>query len=165
MYAAELAAFDGTDLEDLQSFDVVAAVIGDVVTGPWWPGPHVEVARTRRDAHTSSTRCASEVAADVCNPSAPTAAIQIRLAPDQCTIATAAHELAHALAGVVAGHGPRFRRAYLDVVGVITNLSSLDRRHDLHVRQLTRAFAVADLAIGERGWPEPPAGTISAIAL
>ena len=35
------------------------------------------------------------------------------------TPATLVHELAHALAGVAAGHGPAFRRAHVDLVGYV----------------------------------------------
>ncbi len=81
------------------------------------------------------------------------------------TVATAAHELAHALAGTGHGHDAVYRRAYLDVVRVITNLDSTDRRRDLHVDQLRVAFGAAGLAVGERSWAAPTDGTGSAIAL
>ncbi len=89
----------------------------------------------------------------------------IRLAPPQMTIATAAHELAHALAGPEAGHAPVFLAAYVDVVAVITNLDSRDRRHQLHVDQLRGAFGAAGLNVGRRQWPAPPESTGTAIAL
>jgi hypothetical protein len=81
------------------------------------------------------------------------------------TVATLAHELAHALAGSAAGHDAVFRIAYADVVGVITNLASTDRRRDLHVHQLLEAFTAAGLPVGARRWPAPPAATTGAIAL
>ena len=89
----------------------------------------------------------------------------IRLAGAQTTVATAAHELAHTLAGVAAGHGPVFRMAYLDVIAVITNADSTDRRHALHVGQLARALDEDELSVGDRRWPQPPTSTTSAIAL
>ncbi len=153
VYAAEAAAFDGTDLEAVVPFDVVAQAIESVVSGEWWPGPPVEVRPARRDAASSSARGVEGGIA------------VIRLAAGQTTIATAAHELAHALAGPAAGHSPTFLAAYLDVVAVITNLDSRDRRHRLHVDQLRASFDAARLAVGARGWPAPPPSTGSAIAL
>jgi len=156
VYAAEVAAFDGTDLEDVIGFARVASLLASVIEGPWWPGPIVDVRRARSDARSSSTRCAVSL----------TGAITvIRLADAQTTVATGAHELAHALAGVDAGHGPRFRTAYLDVVAVVTNFELTDRRRSLHVDQLAAAYAGADLAIGGRRWPAPPSSTTGAIAL
>jgi hypothetical protein len=153
VYAAEAAAFEGTDLESLLAFSAVAARIEAVVGGPWWPGPDVSVVSTRSDAGSSSARGGSG------------GGVVIRLAAEQLTVATAAHELAHALAGPGAGHSPVFLAAYLDVVSVITNLDSLDRRHQLHVAQLREAFADAGLLIGERTWPAPPEATGTAIVL
>jgi hypothetical protein len=157
LYAAELAAFDGTDLEVQIGHDFIARRIQDVVAGEWWPGPSIEVRRARADALASSTRCAL-AAAD------GSTAI-IRFAAEQTTTATAAHELAHALAGVAVGHGPVFRRAYLDVLAVITNLDSTDRRRDLHVGQLAAAFVARDLSVGDRQWAAPPLEDVGPIAL
>lgn len=152
VYAAELAAFDGTDLETVIGIDSVAAAIDGVLHGSWWPGPQVNVRATRRDARSSSARCGDGNGTT------------ISIAPPQATLATAAHELAHALAGVAAGHGVRFRQAHLDVVSVITNRNRASGRGDLHVDQLRAAYAAAGLAATGRDWPEPPsAGT--AIAL
>ncbi len=152
VYAAETAAFAGTDLETVRPFSDVAALIECVVQGEWWPGPPVRVRPARRDAASSSARHdAGETA--------------IRFAAGQLTIATAAHELAHALAGPAAGHSPVFLVAYLDVVAVITNLDSRDRRHQLHVEQLRRAVVAAGLAIGSRHWSAPPEASSTAIAL
>jgi hypothetical protein len=153
VYAAEAAAFEGTDLESVLPFDAVAAAIKAVVEGRWWPGTSVNVVPARRDATSSSARrCAGD-------------STVIRLAAEQLTIATAAHELAHALAGPAAGHSPVFLVAYLDVVAVITNIDSVDRRHDLHVGQLLDALDAAGLEVGVRRWPAPPESTGSAIAL
>lgn len=153
LYAAEAAAFDGTDLESVLPFDDVAAAIDAVVAGPWWPGAPVRVVPARRDARASSARRVEG------------AITVIRLSAEQLTIATAAHELAHALAGPAAGHGPLFLAAYLDVAAVITNLDSRDRRRDLHVVQLREALAAAGLIAGRRQWPAPPESTGAAIAL
>ncbi|HUS41864.1 MAG TPA: hypothetical protein VMY16_04280 [Ilumatobacteraceae bacterium] len=153
VYAAEAAAFDGTDLEVARSFDEVSTAIGAVVGGAWWPGPPVRVVPARRDARSSSARRIAD------------ATTVIRLASDQLTIATAAHELAHALAGPAAGHSSGFLAAYVDVIAVITNLDSLDRRHQLHVGQLREALDAVGLTVGRRGWPAPPESTGTAIVL
>ena len=153
VYAAEAAAFDGTDLELVRSFDEVSSVIAAVVEGNWWPGTPVRVVAARRDAASSSARERGD------------ASTVIRLAADQTTIATAAHELAHALAGTGAGHSAVFLAAYLDIVAVVTNLDSRDRRHRLHVDQLCNALAAAGLVVGARAWPPPPEAFGTAIAL
>lgn len=152
VYAAEAAAFDGTDLEEIVGVERVAAVVSALVAGAWWPGPPVEVRAARSDARSSSTRCGAVGAT-------------IRVAAGQASLATGLHEAAHALAGVDAGHGARFRAALLDVVEVATNLDSTDRRLRVHVEQLAAAFEAAGLAVGPRSWPAPPAGTTGPIAL
>ena len=144
VYACELAAFDGTDLEVVVGVDDLVQRAQRVLAGEWWPGPAVVVRSARSDARSSSTRCDTDHAV-------------IRLAAGQATVATAAHELAHALAGASHGHGPTFRRAMLDVVEEITNIDSADRRGTLHVDQLAAAFDAAGLTVGERRWPAPDA--------
>ncbi len=156
VYAAELAAFDGTDLEEVIGFGRVASLLASVTEGSWWPGPVTVVRRARRDAGSSSTRCAVSSAG---------VSTVIRLADLQATVATGAHELAHALAGVDAGHGACFRVAYLDVIAIVTNVEPTDRRRTLHVDQLAAAFAAAGLSVGSRRWPAPPPSTTGAIAL
>ncbi len=156
VYAAELAAFDGTDLEAVRAFEFIAGVLRLVVDGPWWPGGVVSVERSRADASASVTRCTVDSDGE---------RAAIRLSQPQMTVATAAHELAHALAGSGRGHDAVYRRAYLDLIRVITNLDTTDRRHDIHVSQLAEAFAAAGLKVGEREWPAPPDAIGSAIAL
>lgn len=156
VYACELAAFDGTDLEDRRSFEELERIIRSIAEDPWWTGPVVTVRRARVGT-TSSVAAGSVGRAE--------APVEIRLADGQCTLATAAHELAHALAGVDHGHDGVFRRAYLDVVAMETNLDPLDRRGTTHVDQLAEAFASAGLALAGRRWPPPDAGTVGAIAL
>jgi hypothetical protein len=154
VYAAELAAFDGTDLESVRGLDRLTLVVDDLVAGKWWPGPSVSLRAARADARSSSARCGGGIDG-----------VTIRLAANQATLATVAHELAHALAGPAAGHDGLFRAAYLDVVAVMTNLESTDRRGLLHVEQLRVAFAAAGLSVGRRRWPPPPDSTSGAIAL
>jgi hypothetical protein len=157
VYAAEVAAFDGTDLEVVVDFDVLRTRVTEVTAGEWWPGPPVDVRPARVGAHSSSARC-SESATEHDT-------VVIRLAARQMTLATAAHELAHALAGPARGHGAEFRRAYLDVIAVITNTDPSDRRRTLHVDQLAAAFDAFGLAIGERRWRPPPETASGAIVL
>ena len=154
VYAAEHAAFDGTDLEEVVAVDLVVALGARLVATEWWPGPDVAVRPARADAR--SSRCAWRAGATT-----------ITIASPQATVATLAHELAHALAGADVAHGPTFRRAHLDVVAAITNLErlgvradrrlpDLSRRGALHVDQLADALSVADLAVDDRTWPAPP---------
>lgn len=161
VYAAEQAAFDGTDLESVVGVQAAAGLIAAVAATSWWPGPPVDGRPARVDARSSSARTSG--------PAHPATvlrddAVVIRLAAPQATPATVAHELAHALAGVGRGHDEVFRRAYLDVVRVLTNLDSTDRRAGLHVDQLREAFGRLGLSVGERRWREP-AGYGRAIAL
>ena len=99
VYACELAAFDGTDLEDERSFEEVERFIRSIAAGPWWTGPvgdgspgscrHGVVRRGGFGRATPAHRSRSV---------SPTA---------NAPFATAAHELAHALAGVEHGHDAR----------------------------------------------------------
>ena len=57
--------------------------------------------------------------------------------------------------GVGHGHDALYRRAYLDVITVITNLDVGDRRGDLHAEHLAAEFAAAGLAVAARGWASP----------
>jgi hypothetical protein len=146
VYAAEIAAFDGTDLEQIVGIKKVTRAIDSTLAGEWWPGGAVDVRAARSDAQSSATHCALD--------DGSTATIAI--AAPQATVATGAHELAHALAGVARGHDAIYRRACLDVVQVMTNPDRLDGRAMLHVDQLADAYAAAGLDVGERAWPEPP---------
>jgi len=157
LYAAEAAAFDGTDLEVPLGHDVAARVLADVIGRRWWTGPRVRIRAARGDAGSSS--CSA-----IDDGSTPPMA-EIRLARPQTTVATVAHELAHALAGPEHGHDGVFRRAYLDTVLVATNIDPTDRRGRLHVTQLAEAMDAAGLTIGERTWPPPPATFDGPIAL
>ncbi|MEQ9163412.1 MAG: hypothetical protein RLN74_11915, partial [Ilumatobacter fluminis] len=103
--------------------------------------------KARRDASSSSTRQRGSAAAVV------------RLAAPQMTPATLLHELAHVLAGVGAGHGERFRRAHVDLVGYAFG--------DAEAGWLLDAYAAVGLEPGDRTWPAPPVrgGTGGPIAL
>ena len=147
VYAAELAAFDGTDLEAVVGIDAVADAVRSVVHSAWWPRGDISVREMRTDARSSVTRCSTEDGS----------VLDIGIAGPQATIATGAHELAHALAGVAQGHDAVFRRAHLDVLQAMTNLDRLTARGAVHVDQLVDAYVAAGLAVGERSWPAPPA--------
>lgn len=144
VYSAEVAAFDGTSAERVDTFEVIVSVAESVMSAPWWPRGHIEIVRRRSDARSSVT--CQEGSDD------PT----IRLAPKQFTKATIAHELAHVLAGVVHGHDRVFRRAHLDVVGHAVASYAAE--------WLADAYAAHRLDIGERHWPAPPKPS-NAIAL
>ncbi len=143
-YLAESMAFDGTDLDTPRPLGELVGIADRVTGGGWWPGPAVAVAAARSDARSSSAATTDG------------RTVTIRLSTPQRTVATVVHELAHALAGVGAGHDAVFRRAVLDVVGVVTNLDSTDRRRRLHVDALRAAYADVGLEVGDRHWPAPP---------
>jgi hypothetical protein len=147
VYAAEIAAFEGTCHETLVDFEALVTLARTVTDSSWWPCGDIAVVRARRDAGSSSTRQRGS--------DGPT----VRLAAPQMTAATLVHELAHVLAGVGTGHGARFRRAHVDLVGFTLG--------DLEAGWLLDAYAAMGLAPGERSWPQPPVrgGTAGSIAL
>ncbi|CAN5561315.1 hypothetical protein BH23ACT3_BH23ACT3_23440 [soil metagenome] len=138
VYAAELMAFDGTELELVEPLAVVQAFVEQLLSAPWWPGRHVTVRAARRDALASTTRIATT-----------SHAAEIRLAGPQCTRATAVHELAHVLAGPDEGHGAQFRRAHVDLAAVAFGAE--------RGGWLAEAYADAGLGLGARTWPETSA--------
>jgi len=139
-YAAELAAFDGTELEAVVPISTLVSLASRVISGPWWPGPAVTVRASRSDARASTTRSRDGSA-------------EVRLAAAQRTPATLVHELAHALAGSGAGHGPRYRRAHVDVAVVAFDAE--------RAGWLEAAYLDHGLRIGDRLWPEPPAAAFA----
>jgi len=135
VYAAEIAAFEGTSYETLVAFDELTALAELITSAAWWPRGHVPVTRARRDSGTSS---ASQRGGD--RPI-------VRLAAPQMTPATLIHELAHVLAGVGKGHGPIFRRANVDLVGYALG--------NTEAAWLLNAYAAMQLAPGQRAWAQP----------
>lgn len=136
VYAAEIAAFEGTTYELVTPFGELLD-LGRLVTGaPWWPHGEIEIVPARADAGSSSTRQRG---------SGPPV---IRLAAPQMTPATVVHELAHALAGLDDGHGPRFRRAHVDLAGFAFG--------DEPATWLVDAYCSMGLTPGERRWSAPP---------
>ena len=144
LYAAELAAFDGTSFESVVPIGELQALARQVAAAPWWPHGDVAVVAARSDAASSSTRQRGA------------ARPVIRLARPQMTPATLVHELAHVLAGLTHGHGPRFRRAYLDLAGFLWGEEPAGWLHD--------AYAAMDLDPGQRAWPPPPARRAGGLA-
>lgn len=144
VYAAEIAAFEGTTYESIATFDRIAATTRSVTTAEWWPRGEIAVRPARSDASSSTTR---QRGAD-----APV----IRLAAPQMTPATLVHELAHVLAGVSAGHGAVFRRAHLDLCSAVFG--------DEPAAWLADAYRSASLEVGARTWPAPPAPPARATA-
>ena len=134
VYAAELAAYDGTDLEAVVAFDELVALAERVTSEAWWPAGRVPVRRARSDARSSATR--------------HNARAVIHLAGPQMTPATLIHELAHVLAGVAAGHGELFRCAHVDLASFAFGS---ERGH-----WLAATYAGAGLSVGTRRWPQPP---------
>lgn len=135
VYAAELVAFDGTWFEQPVAFEDLEAAARELLTGPWWPGVEVSLRRSRSDADSSTTRWRGRTDCT------------ISLAASQWTFATLVHELGHALAGAGAGHGPRFRRAHVDVVAAVLGAEE--------ARWLAAAYDRAGLALAARDWPAP----------
>ncbi len=136
-YAAEEDAFGGSDLDAETSLEALVALAATVTGAEWWrmcgaPGVRVEAASIA--AHSSSARAAGSVAL-------------VRLASGQLTPGTLTHELAHALAGVAAGHDSRFRAAHVDVVAFVAGAGA--------AADLATAYGVAGLTVADRGWPSP----------
>ena len=147
VYAAELAAFEGTSYEALTSFDELLALARLITSASWWPRGDVPVVRARADSSTSSASQRGDAR--------PT----VRLAASQMTRATLIHELAHVLAGVGSGHGPGFRRAHVDLTGFAFG--------EAEAAWLLDAYAGMQLAAGTRAWTQPPLGDgcVGAMAL
>ncbi len=136
VYAAEVAAFEGTSYESLTSLDHLVDLAADITEGEWWPLAPPTVVAARSDARSSTTRQRAD--------DRPV----VRLAAPQLTEATLVHELAHVLAGVDRGHSGAFRRAHVDLVSVAFGPEP--------AAWLADAYAAMGLDVGARHWPEPP---------
>jgi hypothetical protein len=140
VYAAEDAAFGGTDLEDRRPLGELRARATTVVDGDWWTragGRPVDVIAARADARASTARGRGRGAV-------------IRLADAQLDTATMAHELAHVLAGIDRGHGELFRAAHVDVVAVLSGSGAAG--------SLAESYRAFGLTVGPRTWPPPVRG-------
>ncbi len=136
VYAAEIAAFEGTSYEAIAPFDELHTLASSIASTAWWTAGSIELRPARRDAGSSTTR--------QWGSSRPV----IRLAAPQQTQATLIHELAHVLAGVAEGHGPMFRRAHVDLVGFAFGSDE--------ATWLLDAYFAMELRPGSRTWPAPP---------
>lgn len=136
VYAAEIAAFEGTSYERIAGIDELRA-LGRTVTGAaWWPHGEIEIVPARAGAVSSSAR--------QWGSGSPV----VRLAAPQMTRATVVHELAHVLAGIADGHGCVFRRAHVDLVGFAFGPEPAS--------WLVHAYRSMALEPGGRRWPVPP---------
>ena len=136
VYAAEIAAFEGTSYEAVTPFADLLALGRLITSAAWWPHGDIEIVPARADAASSSARQRG---------SGPPV---IRLAVPQLTPATVLHEFAHVLAGIGAGHGPVFRRAHVDLAGYAFG--------DDPATWLVEAYRNMALAPGSRRWLTPP---------
>lgn len=136
VYAAEIAAFEGTSYESVVDFDELLRIGHLVIGSTWWPHGPIDIVPARSDAASSSARQRGS--------DSPT----IRLARPQQTPATVVHELAHVLAGLADGHGEVFRRAHVDLVGYAFG--------DVPATWLVDAYRDMGLRPGARRWPAPP---------
>lgn len=136
VYAAEIAAFEGTSFESLAPFTELIELARVITGAPWWPHGAIELVPARADAGSSSARQQ--------HGGRPV----VRLAAPQMTPATVLHELAHVLAGIDDGHGGLFRRAHVDLVGFAFG--------DVEANWLLDAYAAMGLAPCGRSWSQPP---------
>lgn len=140
VYAAELAAFGGTLADCEVGFDELLWIRNAICASAWWPAGDIDVAQARSDARSSTTREGDNGRA------------RIRIAAPQRTPLTLAHEFAHVLAGVDAGHGPRYRRAELDLVFAMFGWTEM--------QWLLDAFEAMNLEVADRSWPLPTEGPL-----
>lgn len=136
VYAAELSATAGTSLEATRTLDELRAAATRITHSPWWPVGDIAVVAARADAHSSCARYRE-------------GRIEVRLAAGQMDMATLIHEMAHALAGLDAGHGALFRRAHIDIASAAIGAQA--------ATWVERAYRAADLDIADRCWPQPSA--------
>ena len=136
VYAAEIAAFDGTSYEVVAPIGQLIDLATTITAADWWPRGPIPVVPARADASSSSTRQRGH--------DRPV----VRLAAPQMTPATLLHELAHVLAGVGLGHRSVFRRAHVDLVGYGFGQAEAGWLGD--------AYRSMDLVLGARAWSAPP---------
>jgi hypothetical protein len=140
VYAAEEVAFGGTDATDDHDIAELAAAAAVLTAGEWWRsagGPHVRVVAARRSAGSSTARAEP----------VPGAAVDVHVAAGQRTVATLAHELAHALAGVARGHDALFRAAHVDLTALLVGRAA--------ALALTAAYRELGVPAASRAWPSP----------
>ncbi|MEO6652805.1 MAG: hypothetical protein ABIP17_09140 [Ilumatobacteraceae bacterium] len=135
VYAAEIAAFEGTAFESLAPYRELVELAELITGGSWWPHGEIEVVTARSDASSSSTRQSGGRRPVV------------RLAAPQMTSATLVHEFAHVLASVAEGHGAVFRRAHVDLAGFVFG--------EEPALWLLDGYAAMGLEAGLRTWEAP----------
>lgn len=133
VYAAERAAFEGTTIEEIIPFADVVAAADRLTSSSTWSMGRIKVVAARTDASSSTT---------VWRPHDPPT---VRITRPQQTLGTLVHEMAHVLAGRDAGHGPKFRRAHIDITSALIG--------DDAAEWLDEAYRTHGLSIGERRWP------------
>ncbi len=136
VYAAEIAAFEGTSYEVVTALEQLIELAALIINADWWPRGPIRVVAARTDAASSSTRQRG-----IRKP-------VVRLAAPQMTSATLVHEFAHVLAGVGNGHRSVFRCAHVDLAGYTFGATEAS--------WLLDAYRSMDLALGERAWSAPP---------
>ena len=136
VYAAEIAAFEGTTYEAIAPWDELLELGRQITAAPWWPHGPIRMVPARADAGSSSARQRG---------SGPPV---VRLAAPQLTRATVVHEFAHVLAGLGDGHGAVFRRAHVDLIGYSFG--------DEPATWLVDAYRSMGLDPGDRRWTPPP---------
>jgi hypothetical protein len=140
VYAAEEAAFGGTELDEERPLAELVAASVALTTGAWWQSvgaPRASVSAARADARSSAARTATGSGG----------AVAITLADGQRTLATLGHELAHAFAGVHRGHDATFRAAHVDVIAVLAGGAS--------AAALATAYRRLGVPAGVRRWAPP----------
>ncbi|MFV0308677.1 MAG: hypothetical protein ACK5OX_13145 [Desertimonas sp.] len=139
---AEERAFGGTGAERPRSLVDLAERSAAVTTGEWWRqagGPIVTIGGARSSARSSGARAVSGGGAG--------RHVEVALAVGQHDLATLAHELAHALAGVDHGHDALFLAALVDLTSVLIGSAGAEA--------LSEALAHFALRPTARGWPRP----------
>lgn len=143
VYEAEDAVFGGTFLDETRPLAELVREAAEVTTGEWWHsagGPAVRVVAARRSATSSSARTRPDGGS-----------VEVRLAGSQQDLATLAHELAHALAGIEHGHDATFRAALVDVCALVADGGASGA--------LERAYRSLGVPAGRRRWPPPVRAT------
>ena len=146
VYDVEDLAFADTVYDQVVPFADAADLLADFCAQGFWRAldlPVPDVRPTRSDAGTSYARPGID------GPS-------VHLSPGGCTVAVVAHELAHVAAtalvpdGAEPGHGPRFRRADVALVGALMGVDAAVR--------LEEHFVGAGLPLGPdlEAIPPPP---------
>ena len=137
VYAAEIAAFEGTSYEVVTSIEPLIELAATITAADWWPRGPIPVVRAR---------VRRIVVVDPATGPRSARRAARRSSDDPATLV---HELAHVLAGVGLGHRCVFRRAHVDLVGCAFG--------EAEAVWLGDAYRSMDLTFGARAWSAPPA--------